>query len=246
MSEQKTVLVFGGTGQTGQHFVRLALQDGFRVRALARNPAKFAIADPNLEVVQGSITDIADLDALVAGTDFIVSMLGDAASQREHPIVTDLVRKLVPAMRRHGVSRFLHQAGGLSARPHRRLPPILWLIRHTDCPQPRRTTPGQRGRHAISRRRGERHRVDGASRRDRIRWSVARCSRAIGASDQYRYVPGLRRVQPAHGAGCDGRSHLRRKPVLEAVIAWSVERRCPDPETDVFLGTASDREPKSQ
>lgn len=131
MSEQKTVLVFGGTGQTGQHFVRLALQDGFRVRALARNPAKFAIADPNLEVVQGSITDIADLDALVAGTDFIVSMLGDAASQREHPIVTDLVRKLVPAMRRHGVSRFLHQAGGLSARPHRRLPPILWLIRHT-------------------------------------------------------------------------------------------------------------------
>lgn len=131
MNEQKTVLVFGGTGQTGQHFVRLALQDGFRVRALARNPAKFAIVDPNLEVIQGSITDIPDLDALVAGTDFIVSMLGDAAAQRERPIVTDLVRQLVPAMRRNGVSRFLHQAGGLSARPHRRLPPVLWLIRHT-------------------------------------------------------------------------------------------------------------------
>ena len=131
MSEQKTMLVFGGTGQTGQHFVRLALQDGFRVRALARNPAKFSITDPNLEIIQGSITDIPDLDALVAGTDFVVSMLGDGAAQREHPIVTDLVRQLVPAMRRNGVSRFLHQAGGLSARPHRRLPPILWFIRHT-------------------------------------------------------------------------------------------------------------------
>jgi putative NADH-flavin reductase len=131
MSKQKTVLVFGGTGQTGQHFVRLALEDGFRVRALARNPAKFAMTDPSLEVVLGSITDIPDLDALVAGADLVVSMLGDGAAQREHTIVTDLVRQLVPAMRRHGVSRFLHQAGGLSAQPHRRLPLVLWIIRHT-------------------------------------------------------------------------------------------------------------------
>jgi putative NADH-flavin reductase len=131
MSHQKTVLVFGGTGQTGQHFVRLALKDGLRVRALARNPAKFGISDPNLEVIQGSITAIPDLDALVAGADFVVSMLGNAAEQREHTIVADLVRELVPAMRRNGVSRFLHQAGGLSARPHRRLPLVLWIIRHT-------------------------------------------------------------------------------------------------------------------
>jgi putative NADH-flavin reductase len=131
MTEQETVLVFGGTGQTGRHFVRLALQDGFRVRVLARNPAKFGITDPNLEVIQGSITDISDLDALVAGTDLVVSMLGNAPAQREHTIVTDLVRELVPAMRRNGVSRFLHQAGGLSAQPHRRLPPVLWIIRNT-------------------------------------------------------------------------------------------------------------------
>ena len=131
MSQQETVLVFGGTGQTGQHFVRLALEDGFRVRVLARNPAKLGISDPNLEVIQGSIATIPDLDALLAGADFVVSMLGNAAEQREHTIVTDLVRELVPAMRRTGVSRFLHQAGGLSARPHRRLPLVLWIIRHT-------------------------------------------------------------------------------------------------------------------
>lgn len=131
MNQQKTVLVFGGTGQTGQHFVRLALKDGFHVRALARDPAKFGITDPNLEVVQGSITAIPDLDALVAGAHYVVSMLGNAAEQRHHTIVANFVRELVPAMRRNGVSRFLHQAGGLSARPHGRLPLLLWVIRLT-------------------------------------------------------------------------------------------------------------------
>jgi putative NADH-flavin reductase len=131
MTEQKTVLVFGGTGQTGQHLVRLCLDDGLRVRALVRNPAQLGIIHPDLEVVQGSITDPPELDALVEGCGFVVSMLGDATTQRNRMIVTDLVRQLVPAMRRNGVSRLLHQAGGLSAQPHRRLPPALWLIRHT-------------------------------------------------------------------------------------------------------------------
>ena len=34
-------------------------------------------------------------------------------------------------MRRHRVTRFLYQAGGLSAPPDGKLPPALWAIRHT-------------------------------------------------------------------------------------------------------------------
>jgi nucleoside-diphosphate-sugar epimerase len=131
MSDQQTFLVFGGSGQTGQHFIRLALQAGHRVRALVRTPAKLEVIDPNLEVIQGSITDFADLDSLVHGADFVVSMLGDAQAQPEHKVNTEFVRKLVPAMRRQGVTRFLYQAGGLSAVPGRRLSPVLWAIRKT-------------------------------------------------------------------------------------------------------------------
>lgn len=131
MSDQKTMLVFGGTGQTGQHFVSLALNEGYKVRALARNPAKFAVTNPDLEVHQGAIADISDLDELVRGVDFVISMLGDVRLQKEHKINTAFVRQLVPAMRRHGVTRFLYQAGGLSKPPDAPLSPPLWVVRNT-------------------------------------------------------------------------------------------------------------------
>jgi hypothetical protein len=44
---------------------------------------------------------------------------------------TAFVQELIPVMRRHGVSRFLYQAGGLSAPPGQKLSPVLWLIRNT-------------------------------------------------------------------------------------------------------------------
>lgn len=131
MSPQKTFLVFGATGQTGRHFTSLALNDGHRVKVLVRNPSKLDSANPKLEIHEGSITDIPDLDGLVHGVDAVVSLLGDAQVQKTHKINTAFVRDLVPAMRRHSVLRFLYQAGGLSAPPDRKLSPILWAIRHT-------------------------------------------------------------------------------------------------------------------
>lgn len=130
MNRQSTFLVLGATGGTGRHFVARALGNGHRVRALVRTPGRQAPA-ANLDVVHGSITEAVDTDALVAGVDFVVSMLGDKAMQRDAAINAPFVGRLVPSMRRQGVKRFLYQAGGLS-RPHQgRLPPLLWAIRST-------------------------------------------------------------------------------------------------------------------
>ncbi|MGN8048608.1 NAD(P)-dependent oxidoreductase [Curtobacterium sp. 22159] len=131
MSEQQRLLVLGATGQTGQHFTRLALDAGHAVRALARTPEKLRARHDDLEVVRGSITDDPDLDALLDGVDGVVAMLGDVAAQQERAVNTEFVRALVPAMRRSGTQRFLYQAGGLSAGPGKRLAPPLWVVRRT-------------------------------------------------------------------------------------------------------------------
>jgi len=131
MTEQQTVLVLGATGQTGQHFTRMALDSGYRVRALARTPAKLRAAHDDLDVVAGSISDELDLDALLDGVDAVAAMLGDRAAQQERLVNTPFVRRLVPAMRRSGTRRLLYQAGGLSAAPGRRLAPPLRLVRRT-------------------------------------------------------------------------------------------------------------------
>lgn len=131
MPSQRTLLVFGGTGQTGRHLTDLALAAGHRVRVLARTPAKAGPTRAGLEVRQGSVTDELDLDGLLDGVDAVVSLLGDVQAQRTAMVNTAFVRRLVPAMRRTGVRRFLYQAGALSAPPHARLTPTLWAIRNT-------------------------------------------------------------------------------------------------------------------
>ncbi|EMD00208.1 hypothetical protein BAUCODRAFT_30674 [Baudoinia panamericana UAMH 10762] len=128
-----TFLVFGATGGTGKHFVSQALQDGHKVRALVRTPSKLPPGNANLEVRQGSITDLTDtdIDGLVKDADYVVSMLGDVNLQKQAKINTAFVKKLVPSMRRQGVKRFLYQAGGLSKPYGGQLSPLLWTIRYT-------------------------------------------------------------------------------------------------------------------
>ncbi|KAK4555344.1 hypothetical protein LTR86_007641 [Recurvomyces mirabilis] len=136
MPVPSTFLVFGATGGTGRHFVSLVLEHGHVVRAVVRDPSRL---DPglrknsNLHVKQGSVTDeIAYLDELVHGTDFVVAMLGDAAAQSVSKVNAAFVRdQLVPAMRRQGVKRFLYQAGGLSKPYGAQLPFFLRVLRNT-------------------------------------------------------------------------------------------------------------------
>lgn len=132
MTDSKyTFLVFGGTGRTGQHFVSIALNEGHKVIALVRNPEKNRIQNPNLKLIKGSITDYHDFDTLLNGVDFVISMLGDAQLQKSANVNTELVKKLIPAMRRHGIKRLLYQAGGFSCPYKERLPLMIWLMKHT-------------------------------------------------------------------------------------------------------------------
>src|SRR3546814_7491954 len=62
MSSKSTILVFGGSGRTGRHFVEIALKKGHKVWALVRDPAQLAIRNSNLEFRLGSIVNGAILD----------------------------------------------------------------------------------------------------------------------------------------------------------------------------------------
>lgn len=127
-----TLLVLGGTGRTGRHFVRLALDAGHRVRVVTRASSTPLGTHPQLEIRHGSITDPGlALDPLLETVDGVVAMLGDAGAQRTAMVNTAFVRRLIPAMRRSSTNRFLYQAGGLSAPPDRRLPLTLRAVRAT-------------------------------------------------------------------------------------------------------------------
>ena len=132
MTDPKYIyLVLGGTGRTGKRFVSFVLNKGHRVKALVRNPEKMEIQNPNLELIKGSIVDFDGIDELLQGVDFVISMLGDAQLQKTENVNTAFVKKLIPAMRRQGIKRFLYQAGGFTKRYKERLPFLTWILKNT-------------------------------------------------------------------------------------------------------------------
>lgn len=68
MSEPSTVLVTGATGGVGRHVVNGLLSAGTRVRALTRR-ADLAGLPPDVEVVEGDLTDPATVEAAAKGAD---------------------------------------------------------------------------------------------------------------------------------------------------------------------------------
>ena len=79
----KTVLVLGATGQTGQRVVRNLVAKGFPVRVLVRNSQKAeALRGPQVEIRIGDLASEADLHAALEGVGAVISALGGTAEAR--------------------------------------------------------------------------------------------------------------------------------------------------------------------
>jgi uncharacterized protein YbjT (DUF2867 family) len=107
-------LVTGATGYIGSRLVPRLLDDGHRVRALARDPDKLADVPwrERAEVARG---DLAELDSLIAAFDgvdvvyYLVHSMGTSKNFTAEEIRA--VRNVVTAARRSGVRRVVYLSG---------------------------------------------------------------------------------------------------------------------------------------
>lgn len=106
-----TIALFGATGRTGRRVLRLAIAQGYPVRALVRSPGKLP-QQPGLTILTGDVLDAAAVDRCVAGADAVISCLGNASITAPGLALSQGTRHIVDAMRAHGVSRVLNVAGG--------------------------------------------------------------------------------------------------------------------------------------
>jgi len=70
------ISIIGASQGIGLALLNIALEAGYEVTALVRNPAKTNITDPRLTVVEGNILDMASVNAVTAGQDAICVCIG--------------------------------------------------------------------------------------------------------------------------------------------------------------------------
>jgi nucleoside-diphosphate-sugar epimerase len=113
----------GATGFAGRALVPLLLKKGARVRALARRSANrnIAAAAGDLEWIEGDLTTIPALEALVHGADVVVHLAGATkASDRDtfHRVNAIGAATIVDLARAASVGRFIHVSSLTAIRPH--------------------------------------------------------------------------------------------------------------------------------
>jgi putative NADH-flavin reductase len=106
----KTLAIFGATGRAGQHLVQQALDSGYNVRVLARNPGKLAAQSDRLVTVRGSLSETACIDEVITGTDVVLSVLGPTNNEPTFEISKGTA-SIISAMKKHGVKRLIISAG---------------------------------------------------------------------------------------------------------------------------------------
>src|SRR3982751_1072207 len=86
--------------------MREALEQGYEVTALARNPSAVAPKDHRPRVLEGNALDASSVEPAVAGQDAVLSALG-TRSTRPTTLFSESTSNLISAMKKHGVRRLV-------------------------------------------------------------------------------------------------------------------------------------------
>lgn len=107
----KKIALFGATGQTGKEFTKIALQKGYEIKALARNPDKLDIQHQNIKVLKGDVLNSEDVLQTIKGCDVAVSLFGHVKGSPEW-LQTNGTKNIISAMKDLNVQKIISLSGG--------------------------------------------------------------------------------------------------------------------------------------
>lgn len=127
------IAVLGATGGTGAAVVRLALERGHHVTALARRPDAVHVVHDLLSVVRADAFDPASIAAGIAGADAVVSALGVGSARVPTTVYSSGIGHVLTAMEGAGIRRIVAVSAGpvgddsgASFVERRLVKPLLW------------------------------------------------------------------------------------------------------------------------
>jgi putative NADH-flavin reductase len=109
MKNINKIAVLGGSGRTGKYLVNHLLNQGFSVRVLVRNPEKFTLQNPKIEIVAGDAVDEKAIHLLLKDCKVIISTIGQRPGE---PMVASIATKhVLKTMNDYGIERYVLLAG---------------------------------------------------------------------------------------------------------------------------------------
>jgi putative NADH-flavin reductase len=106
-SHPSRILIVGATGGTGRQLVMQALERGYLVTVLVRDPSRLQVEHAHLTILRGDVLDGSSVEAAMRGQEAVLSALGHKQFLHPTRILSEGTRNILRAMEKHGVSRFV-------------------------------------------------------------------------------------------------------------------------------------------
>jgi putative NADH-flavin reductase len=107
--EHLKIAIVGGNGKVGKHIAKIALESGFQVRQLVRNPTKGSYDHSKIEIVKGDARNIKSIQALLEGCHIVINTLGQPV--KEEPIYSTVTSSIITTMNGLGIRRYIGVTG---------------------------------------------------------------------------------------------------------------------------------------
>ncbi|HKO79521.1 MAG TPA: SDR family oxidoreductase [Chitinophagaceae bacterium] len=105
------IIVFGATGGTGKFVVEQALQAGYQVTMLVRDPDAVTILHPNLEKIKGDVFQPLTFENALKEKDIVVSCLG-TRKRVPSTVYSEGINNITKAMKKAGLNRIICISAG--------------------------------------------------------------------------------------------------------------------------------------
>ncbi|XP_044130767.1 flavin reductase (NADPH) [Bufo gargarizans] len=101
----KNIVIFGATGMTGKVTLRQALDKGYNVTVLVRDPARLPAGIKPTKVVVGDVLNKGDVSKAVEGQDAVIIILGTRNDLGPTTMMSEGTQNIVEAMKQHGLRK---------------------------------------------------------------------------------------------------------------------------------------------
>lgn len=110
------IAIFGSTGFLGKVLLEMALDKGYQIKTLVRDPDKLGEFKDRVEFIHGDIFNVDDIQSTVSGTEAVLSTVGPPNRNTGDPeIYKKSMENIVDILGKENIRRFIHVGGAAHA-----------------------------------------------------------------------------------------------------------------------------------
>ena len=105
------IAILGSTGFVGRVLLEKALENGYQIKTLVRNPEKLGIYKDKVEFIQGDITQLEKIKQCFVGVEAVLSTIPPERNTKEPEKYAGIMKDLITILEANGIKRFIHIGG---------------------------------------------------------------------------------------------------------------------------------------